>query len=117
MPTYFCPNLSNPDVKRDFNSLVDTIGENQAYLLWHRYEGDMEQISQAVGSIEPITAPRPTAPDIQGEDMPRDKGFATKARSEANKISLKGDPSPVRNQWVKEVDQLFNLVSVRKFKD
>lgn len=37
----FCPNLSNKQVKRDFNQLIDMVGENIAYYLWNKYEGDM----------------------------------------------------------------------------
>ena len=39
----FCPNLRNPQVKQDFNQLIDMVGENIAYYLWNKYEGDMSQ--------------------------------------------------------------------------
>ena len=39
----FCPNLSNKQVKQDFNQLIDMVGENIAYYLWNKYEGDMSQ--------------------------------------------------------------------------
>lgn len=28
----FCPNLSNKQVKREFNHLTEAVGENRAYL-------------------------------------------------------------------------------------
>lgn len=47
----FCPNLSNKQVKQDFNQLIDMVGENIAYYLWNKYEGDM---SQALGRAQDI---------------------------------------------------------------
>lgn len=35
----FCPNLSNPEVKREFDSLIKKYGENRAYYLWDKYRG------------------------------------------------------------------------------
>lgn len=35
----FCPNLSNPQVKKEFNELVDIFGEDVAYFLWDKNEG------------------------------------------------------------------------------
>jgi len=37
----FCPNLSNKQVRQDFNQLKSIVGENTAYYLWNKYEGDM----------------------------------------------------------------------------
>lgn len=34
-----CPNLSNPQVKVEFNQLVDQFGENRAYYLWNANNG------------------------------------------------------------------------------
>ena len=34
-----CPNLSNPQIKAEFNQLVDQFGENRAYYLWNANEG------------------------------------------------------------------------------
>ena len=41
----FCPNLSNKQVKQEFDSIVDAVGNNIAYYLWNKYEGDYAQIS------------------------------------------------------------------------
>ena len=38
MNTY-CPNLSNAQVRQEFNDLVQAVGEDQAYLVWHRNNG------------------------------------------------------------------------------
>jgi hypothetical protein len=35
----FCPNLSNPVVKREFDSLIKKHGENIAYYLWDKHQG------------------------------------------------------------------------------
>lgn len=35
----FCPNLSNPEVKKEFDELVDVFGENRAYYLWDKNQG------------------------------------------------------------------------------
>lgn len=35
----FCPNLSNPEIKNQFDSLVKEYGENTAYYLWDKYQG------------------------------------------------------------------------------
>ena len=35
----FCPNLSNPEVKKEFDNLIKEHGENKAYYLWDRYKG------------------------------------------------------------------------------
>ena len=34
-----CPNLSNPQVKEDFETLVTIFGENEAYYLWNKNGG------------------------------------------------------------------------------
>src|SRR6056297_1141017 len=52
MAAYFCPNFSNPEVKKDFNSLVNEFGENRAYLYWHRHKGDMSQIKEKASKID-----------------------------------------------------------------
>ena len=44
----FCPNLSNKQVKQEFDSIVDAVGNNMAYYLWNKYEGDYAQISQEI---------------------------------------------------------------------
>ena len=41
----FCPNLSNKQVRDEFNQLIDKVGENAAYYLWDKYEGDFERAS------------------------------------------------------------------------
>lgn len=38
MNTY-CPNLSNAHVRQEFEDLVQAVGEDQAYLVWHRNNG------------------------------------------------------------------------------
>lgn len=38
MNTY-CPNLSNAQVRQEFEDLVQAVGEDQAYLVWHRNNG------------------------------------------------------------------------------
>ena len=35
----FCPNLSNPEVKKEFDELIDLFGENMAYYLWDKNKG------------------------------------------------------------------------------
>lgn len=44
----FCPNLSNKQVKTEFDSIVEAVGENMAYYLWNKHEGNYSQISQEV---------------------------------------------------------------------
>ena len=36
----FCPNLNNKHIKAEFEELKDAVGEDLAYLLWHRSEGE-----------------------------------------------------------------------------
>jgi hypothetical protein len=40
----FCPNLSDPNVKLEFDLLKNKVGENIAYYLWDKHEGDIEFI-------------------------------------------------------------------------
>jgi hypothetical protein len=35
----FCPNLSNSDIKKEFDELVDLFGEDMAYYLWDKNKG------------------------------------------------------------------------------
>ena len=35
----FCPNLSNPQVKQEFEELVQAVGEDAAYFLWNKNNG------------------------------------------------------------------------------
>jgi hypothetical protein len=39
MIALFCPNFKNKDVEREFNELVDVVGENAAYYLWSANNG------------------------------------------------------------------------------
>lgn len=39
MTSAFCPNLSNKQVREEFEELVNAVGENMAYLVWHRNNG------------------------------------------------------------------------------
>ena len=36
----FCPNLNNKNIKAEFEELKSALGEDLAYLLWHRTEGE-----------------------------------------------------------------------------
>lgn len=36
----FCPNLSNKNIKAEFEELVDVFGEDEAYFLWNETEGN-----------------------------------------------------------------------------
>lgn len=45
---YFCPNFSNPDVKRDFDNLASLVGENRAYFLWNKHVGNYESILKTI---------------------------------------------------------------------
>lgn len=36
----FCPNLSNKNIKAEFEELKEALGEDLAYLTWHRSEGE-----------------------------------------------------------------------------
>jgi hypothetical protein len=36
----FCPNLNNKNIKAEFEELVNAVGEDLAYLAWHRSEGE-----------------------------------------------------------------------------
>ena len=42
----FCPNLKNKDVKKDFDELVDTFGENKAYYLFDKNNGNTLNYAQ-----------------------------------------------------------------------
>lgn len=35
----FCPNLSDPQIKQEFEELIDAVGENKAYYLWDKNQG------------------------------------------------------------------------------
>ena len=54
MATYFCPNLSNPQVKQDFDSLVSKLGENRAYFYWNKHEGNISAISSELATPSKI---------------------------------------------------------------
>ena len=47
----FCPTLSNPEVKQDFTNITDIAGEDGAYFLWNKYEGDMTKIMDHLASM------------------------------------------------------------------
>jgi hypothetical protein len=36
----FCPNLNDKNIKAEFEELKSALGEDLAYLLWHRTEGE-----------------------------------------------------------------------------
>ena len=47
----FCPSLGDPDVKTDFAYIKDIAGENGAYFLWDKYEGDMKKILDHLSKV------------------------------------------------------------------
>lgn len=47
----FCPNLSNKQVKQEFDELTNAVGENAAYYLWNKHEGNYELASQEATRI------------------------------------------------------------------
>lgn len=49
--TPFCPNFSNEQVKQEFDELTNLVGEDLAYYLWDKYEGDYTQILNEVQVI------------------------------------------------------------------
>ena len=36
----FCPNLSDPEVRRDFNKIADVVGSKIAYQVWNLNNGN-----------------------------------------------------------------------------
>ena len=46
----FCPNFSNKEVAKQFEELINNVGENKAYYLWNKYEGDYGAISRDIAS-------------------------------------------------------------------
>lgn len=46
----FCPNFSNKEVAKQFEDIINKVGENKAYYLWNKYEGDYEAISKDIAS-------------------------------------------------------------------
>ena len=36
----FCPNLNNKNIKKEFEELVDALGEDLAYYIWDKTEGE-----------------------------------------------------------------------------
>jgi len=41
MKTVFCPALGIPQVKEQFDNLISSVGEKEAYRLWNRYKGEV----------------------------------------------------------------------------
>jgi hypothetical protein len=48
----FCPNLSDPDVRVEFDILKHTVGENIAYTLWNKHEGNVAMIYEEIAIRE-----------------------------------------------------------------
>lgn len=42
----FCPNLSNPQVKQEFEELVQAVGEDAAYFLWNKIMDIAQRVPQ-----------------------------------------------------------------------
>ena len=36
----FCPNLNDKNIKAEFDELVNVLGEDEAYLVWHKSDGE-----------------------------------------------------------------------------
>ena len=53
----FCPNFSNKEVAEQFEDLINKVGENKAYYLWNKYEGDYEAISRDIASTPAYSSP------------------------------------------------------------
>lgn len=46
----FCPNFSNEEVVKQFEELINKVGENKTYYLWNKYEGDYGAILRDIAS-------------------------------------------------------------------
>ena len=86
----FCPNFSNKEVRKDFDSLTKKVGENIAYFLWDKYEGDIGNINS-----DPIVTGETKQTISRTEDVivssdfvnQRPKSFTAEQWSEANRIA------------------------------
>ena len=47
----FCPNFSNKEVKQQFENIQRIVGEDAAYYLWDKYEGNYDQAFKEAQSI------------------------------------------------------------------
>lgn len=79
----FCPNLRNPQVKQDFNQLIDMVGENVAYYLWNKYEGDM---SQALPRAQDIQS-QMNVQSVESKGLRRRKNFTAIEFAASSRLS------------------------------
>ena len=79
----FCPNLSNKQVKRDFTQLKDMVGNDLAYYLWDKYEGDMSQALIEAQDIQSQTNIQP----IEQKGLHRRKNFTATEFAASQRLS------------------------------
>lgn len=79
----FCPNLSNKQVKQDFNQLIDMVGENIAYYLWNKYEGDM---SQALPRAQDVQS-QMNVQSVESKGLRRRKNFTAQEFAASSRLS------------------------------
>lgn len=110
----FCPNLSDPQVKEDFNSLVSKLGENLAYYQWNKHLGNMFAINKEVNI--PEVAKKPIKPIPKKRDIPKSAGQVALNEIKVEKLNISSDSvkdSKQHNKTIKEIEREFNLTSYR----
>jgi len=107
-----CPNLNIPQVKEQFDKLVDAVGETRAYLVWHRH-----------ASKEPIFNQDALAEHKQALSAIKTKSnkFLKKKESERKPVStnIEAKKADIERRRKKELDELEQLdwESVHEFKN
>lgn len=84
----FCPNLSNKQVRSEFESLKSQVGTDLAYYLWDKYEGDFEQIQIEAQQLQE---------QLQNESETLVQGYFDSSKVDNDLVDLVYTPKPWKN--------------------
>lgn len=115
---YFCPNLSDSKVKKDFESLKVEVGNNRAYLYWNKYEGDINAIRNHIdtANINAVELPRTTLSFISDIDNTYDTSIPDLQPAAKMDVNNVEQNIASNNPTIWAVEKEYNLSSFRQYK-
>ncbi len=113
----FCPNFSLKEVKEQFDTLVDKVGENVAYYLWNKHEGNYELASQDASSFtqqQEVFYQKTSSEDKLGfyRDQESLKADGFQATAEAREAWLQNRVVELQDELYYKLKELYPEISI-----
>lgn len=111
-----CPNLSDSNIEGQFNTLKLQVGEDPAYWLYNRFDGDFRAINEALTQIGVRVHPTPKVPKFGLKSVSTGMTGKLLRGESIPKINLNKHPiNEHNNPNIWELENKLGLVSIRSF--